>query len=213
MAAVFRRIDTWTGLKICQLRVGDLPLKDVVPIPDVPPGTELRKLTLEDVRQRSSDPDLALRINSFQFALEHGHVPLGLFINDQLVHYTIYGHTVAPGPRTFVVRANPNLVYVWGTFTPREFRGQHLVQLRTHLSKVFWSQLMGDDVYDGFVSYIDVHNLSSIATNERYGDRLVGYAGYLAFGSRAIFFRTKGAKQVGFRFDQPSESERVMLGI
>lgn len=210
-AALLRRAEILSGLRISSVRFGELPLREITPVPEVPPGTELRPLTLEDVRQNLDDQDLELSISPFRFAIDHGHVPLGLFIEGRLLHYTIYGNTIAPGPDNLVVRMNPGFIYVYRTFTHPAFRGRHLVQLRTHLSQVLWSKLMGDTPYRGFVSYIDAHNLSSIATNERYGDSLIGYAGYLPVGSRFLFFRSKGAKTVGFRFDYPSEIERAML--
>ena len=180
--------------------------------PDVPENVTLKNLNLADIEAAQGDPALDLRPATFKFALAYGHRPLGLYVDNRLVHYTIYGDTVAPGPDGLVVRSHPDYLYIYRTFTHPEFRGRHLPKIRGVLARRQWQ----GRTYRGVVSYIAADNLSSRAQSERFDEPVVGYAGYF---SRPGFaghgptrcFATAGARVLGFRFDQPSQEEQLIL--
>ena len=140
--------------------------------------------------------------------MAEGHKPYGLYIDGRLAHYTIYGHGVAPGPAGLVVRIDPRYLYVYRTFTHPEFRGRHLLEVRSYLIRRHWD----GPLFEGSASYIALHNLASAAMAERIGETVVGYAGFLPRGkTRKVFFRTRGAKARGFEFDYPTPAEQRLL--
>jgi len=109
--------------------------------PPVPPDATLRRLSSADVAHLAKQPELRINRSAFDFAFDHGHMPLGLFLGDSLVNYGIFGKGAALGPDRTIVRLDPGLSYIWNTFTHPAFRGQRLMEVRVHLQRVQWADL------------------------------------------------------------------------
>ena len=179
--------------------------------PEIPAGCVLRRLTAADVRQFIADEKLHIRDDAFKFAFSHDHLPLGLFMHEQLVNYVIFAHTVAPGPGGMVIRLEPDVAYIWNTFTHDDYRGQRLLEARAHLQRQQWREFGWRRSVKRFASYIDLTNYSSIAATERLGNDRVGYAGYWRIGSNCWKFRSPEVRKMGFRFDEPDMTEAAYL--
>ncbi len=197
----------WLGLYVASVWAGPFDLNRKDDPPPIPDDCQLRRLVPEDIEPLSRDEKLAIDPLAYEFAFAHDHMPLGLFIGPQLVHYTIFGHTVAPGPHGMVIRLRPGLMYIWRTYTHPDFRGRRLIQVRTHFTRQNWHSFDWGREFNEFASYIDLSNASSMIATGRLSDELVGYAGFWHIGEQALHFRSPGSRKLGFSFDTPRTDE------
>lgn len=206
-----RYADRWLGLYVASIWAGPFDLDTQREAPPIPDNCELRRMDMSDIEPWLDDPGLGMDPRAYEFAFAQDHMPLGLFIGPQLVHYTIFGHTAAPGPHGMMIRLRPGLMYIWRTFTHPDYRGQRLIGVRSHFTRLNWAQFAWGREFESFASYIDLSNVSSIIATGRLSDELVGYAGFWRVTGRSASFRSPGTSRLGFAFDIPrNDLERAV---
>ena len=94
------------------------------------------------------------------------------------------------------VRVGREYIYGYKTFTLPSHRGRRLQQAIIYECDR-WLTAHG---YRYNIDYIRTHNFASIRADRRYGNALVGYAGYVRWLGRTWAFRSTGARRAGFRF-------------
>ncbi len=167
-----------------------------VPDDDIPDGSSVRMLGEDELTEFSRDPSLGLSASFVAGARARGDVCFGYLERGLLVSYEWIGTKPTPAEAGLWVRFGEGYSYSYKAFTVPAHRGRRLQQRLVHRSE-HWRISQGSRYNIG---YIDTRNLASIAADRRYGNRPVGYAGYLNWFGRVVPFRTPGAKARGFRF-------------
>lgn len=205
MQSTLARHSLKLGLRV--VKISEFSLAVSPNHPPVPDDAVLRTLTPGDIESATRDPHLSVHRPTFEFAFDHGHMPIGLYLGKQLVNYVIFARDSAPGPDGTMIRLDRDLAYIYNTQTHPSFRGQRLMEVRVHLQRVLWEELGWDFKPARFAGYVDLANYSSIAVMQRMENAIVGYAGYWSGRERFRSFRDQAVKHMGFRFDKATHEE------
>ena len=203
IARLMRRLQKRLGVHVCRVRIR--PLIADRPAAQLPPGLRVDRLDRETLHRACEDPEISLSREFVEAALERGDVSFGVLDGDRLVSYMWRTHTAAPHADGLWVRANRPYAYGYKGFTHPDYRGQHLNPAVSLYSDAY-------NVARGYthnIGFIDVHNLSSLATRKYKGNVPIGYAGYVNWFGRCVTFRTPGVKKTGFEFYDPGREESV----
>ena len=196
-ARVMRRLQKRLGVHVCRVRVRKLG--GVPSPPSLPAGIDLRVLSRDDLLRASVDDTLSLSRDFVEAALERGDMAFGAYDGDQLVSYMWRTLTAAPHVDGLWVRADRPYCYGYKGFTHPDYRGLHLNPAVSLCSDEQFLTLG----YTHNIGFIDVHNLSSLATRKYKGNVPIGYAGYVNWFGRCFTFRTPAVKRTGFEFFSP----------
>ena len=147
-----------------------------------------------------ADPALGLTADGIRRAHARGDVCFGYVERGALVSYMWVATGPTPAEGGLWVRFARPYCYTYKSLTVPTHRGRHLQECLVHLSDR-WRTAHG---YTHNIDYIDTLNLPSIAADRRYGNRPIGYAGYVTRRGETIPFRTRGAKRAGFEFFVPA---------
>ncbi len=191
--ALLDRILQILGIHCYRVRVRQLV---EFPFPTMPDGYSLRQLTPSEIRRAAQDPTLDLPLEFVDDAIARGDVMTAVTVDGQVVSYA--WASAGPAPHVDSVWADVSFPYRYSYkgFTLPAFRGQRLSTLTSFGSdRLFLQRGMTHAV-----SFTDLSNTPSQRTEHRKGNRFIGFAGYFAFGSRRICFRSAACKRIGFRF-------------
>ncbi len=177
-------------------------LNPAAPEDDLPPGCVARVMLESELIEFSRDPMLGLSADSIRRAIARGDVCFGYLERGKLVSYTWVATQPTPAEAGLWVRFGDGHSYGYKALTLPSHRGRHLLECLVHLTDR-WQTSHGCR-YN--IDYIHTGNLPSIVADRRYGNRPIGYAGYVRGFRRVIPFRTRGAKARGFEFFVPSRA-------
>jgi len=196
-ARVMRRLQKRLGVHVCRVRIRTLVADP--PRPDLPAGIDLRVLSRDDLLRAIEDDTLSLSRGFVEAALERGDVAFGALDGDQLVSYMWRTLTAAPHVDGLWVRVDRPYCYGYKGFTHPGYRGLHLNPAISLFSDAHFLALG----YTHNIGFIDVHNLSSLATRKYKGNVAIGYAGYVKWFGRCFTYRTPSVRRTGFEFFHP----------
>jgi len=166
---------------------------------ETPTGCSARLLTVDELIKFALDPALDLDSDAVAGAYARGDVCFGYLEQDTLVAYTWKSTVPTRAEDGLWVRFGEGYSYGYKAFTLPSHRGRHLQEHLIHASE-HWRMSHGSRYNIG---YIDLLNLSSIAADRRYGNRAIGYAGYIKWFGLTFPFRSRGVKSSGFQFFIP----------
>ena len=170
------------------------------PEDELPPGCSTRLILEPELIEFSRDPMLSLSPDSIRKAIARGDLCFGYLERGKLVSYTWIATKPTPAEAGLWVRFSDGHSYGYKGLTLPSHRGRHLPECLVHLTDR-WQTAHGCR-YN--IDYIHTLNLPSIAADRRYGNRPIGYAGYVRGFRRVIPFRSRGAKARGFEFFVPT---------
>ncbi len=195
---VIRRAEKYLGFRL--FVVHTRPLDPNAPANPVPSGCVVRALGVQELIQFARDPRLGMTADSIRAATGRGDICFGYLEHGVLVAYAWIATKATPAEAGLWVRFAAAHSYAYKALTVPSHRGRHLQEHVVHLMDR-WQTSHGCR-YN--IDYIHTTNLPSIAADRRYGNRPVGYAGYLKWRGRMIPFRSRGAKARGFEFFTPA---------
>ncbi len=198
---VMWRLQNYLGFRlfVVQSRV----LDSNVPDDDIPEGSSARLLEEDELAEFCRDQSLGLSESLVAKACARGDVCFGYLERGSLVSYKWIATRSTSAEAGLWVHFANGYSYSYKALTVPSHRGRHLQECVVHVSDR-WRTSQGLRYNIG---YIDTRNLASIAADRRYGNRPVGYAGYINWFGRVVPFRTPGAKACGFGFFSPSADQ------
>ncbi len=192
------RLQYHLGIHVCLVRTRRL--RSDAPDTKLPPEISLALIDRDALLRASEDPVLSMTHEFVETALERGDVVFGAFDGDRVVAYMWRTFTAAPHTDGLWVRVSKPYRYGYKAFTHPDYRGQRLNAAISFFSDAYF--LARGYTYD--IGFVDVHNMSSIATRKYKGNVAIGYAGYLNWFGRCLPYRTPRVKRSGFEFFDPS---------
>lgn len=175
------------------------PLGKSRPARALPKGHEIRYLTDADVDRVTADQELNLSAEFAREALRRGDVCIGCFDRGRLVSYFWSGFDVVPMQAGLWVRVPAGHAYAYKALTLNEYRGRHLQQLMLEAND---HALSGRGLTHN-LEYVQPHNFAQRAASARYGNRVIGFAGFVEWGRTVIPFRSRGVRARGFEIFVP----------
>lgn len=164
--------------------------------PAIPPELVLRQISTQELISASTDPDLQLNPDFVNAAIERGDLAFGAFDEELLVSYIWRTVTTAPHTSDLWVRVDQPYCYSYKSYTRPSHRGKR-ISPAVHL---FSDSEMLKRGYKWRAGFVAVENSASLAMGKHMGSNIVGYAGYIHWFGRYFFFRSRAARDVGFRF-------------
>jgi len=158
------------------------------------PGAEIRVATEQEIRKAQEDMPDQLSQTGISEALARGDVCVGGFVSEQMVSFVWRSYATTQHTDQVWVDFDPPYRYGYKSYTKPEFRGRRLLSLAAS------DPICIARGYTYGMSFIETHNYPSIRVNHRYGNKLVGFAGYMNLFGRIYCFRTPGARRHTFRF-------------
>ena len=181
-------------LTLCRVHVRKLDA--AAPMPELKAPFTARIATKDDLLEAARDPAMGMQASAIEAALERGDMCGAVFDGDRMVAYTWRSFTTAPhADGLWVTFARPYR-YGYKALTRPEYRGMHLQDAAVVVTEAACIERG----YTHGVSFVESHNYPSITQDNRRGNRLVGWAGYVKLFGRVYPFRTPGAKRHTFRF-------------
>ncbi len=175
------------------------PLRNAPPTARLPADHRIRHLTDDDVERVAQDPALNLPESFARAALERGDVCIGYFDRGRLVSYFWSGFESVPMEAGLWVRVPRKHAYAYKALTLDAYRGRHL---QRHLLEANDRELVQRGLTHN-LEYVAPQNFAQRAASARYGNTVIGMAGYAKWGKRVIPFRSPRVKARGFEFYQP----------
>jgi hypothetical protein len=172
---------------------------------DIGPDRKLGHPTQKQLMEACEDRGLGnLTREWVAAALARGDVCAAVFEGDRIVAYTWVSFCRAPHVDGIWVEFRKPYRYGYKAFVRPDCRGQRL----SPSLALFSDALCIERGFSRTVAFVETHNYASIKSSWRQeGREFVGFAGYLKLFGRVFPFRTKGARQVTFRFVSPREVE------
>jgi len=191
-AAIFSRLARHLNLHVWSIQTRPLYADYVLPEKHAN-NFEFKRLTLDDAVLASNDPALGLSEDFVRTAFKRRDICVGAYHKESLVGYTWRSLSCAPITNGLWIRIDKQPQrYGYNALVREAFRGQRLSASITR----FYDGHFVDAGIHSDVGYIALHNLPSLVSSYRNGDRtLRGYAGYWKVGNRYWTFRTKGARK------------------
>lgn len=171
----------------------------------IPADCSVRALEQEEIEQFARNPELGMTSDFVSNACARGDLCFGYLERGVLVAYVWIGLQSTSAEDGMWVEFGPGHSYGYKALTLASHRGRHLQERLVHLS----DRTLTSRGYLYNIDYIHTLNFPSIVADRRYGNRPIGYAGYLNWFGRTIPFRTPGVKARGFRFTHPPPVDGV----
>ena len=194
---VMHRLERYAGFHLFVIQ--SRALNPDPPDDCVPDGCSVRVLTQSELIQFSRNPELSLDRESIVKALARGDVCVGYVDHGELVAYLWGGRAATPAEAGLWVRFGDGYSYGYKALTVPSHQGRHLQERLIHV-KDRWLTAHGSR-YN--INHIRTDNFPSIVADRRYGNRPVGYAGYVKWFGRVWTFHSPAVKARGFRFFAP----------
>ena len=195
---VARCLERYAGIHL--FVVHTRPLNAEIGEPVVPAGCSVRLMAEDElIESAARNPELGLQAESIVDALARGDICVGYIDQGALVSYTWIGMAAMPMEAGLWIRFGEGYSYGYKALTLPSHRGRHLQESLIHVSDP-WLTAHG---YRYNMDYIRTDNFASIVADRRYGNRPVGYAGYVKCRGRTWPFHSPGVKARGFRIYAP----------
>lgn len=172
------------------------PLDPNAPQDAIPEDCSARALHPQEAVRFACNPALEMSIDFINSACARGDLCFGYVEHAALVAYVWIGVHSAPAEDGLWVEFGAGHSYAYKALTLASHRGRHLQECLTHVS----DRSLTSRGYLFNIDYIHTLNFPSIAADRRYGNRPIGYAGYVRWFGCTIPFRTPGLKAHSFRF-------------
>lgn len=197
-SAAMRRLQNIVGLHV--FAINSRPLDPNAAEDPLPPDESIRYLRYADVDAICANPMLGISQQMAASALARGDVCIAYFDRGQLVSYFWCGFTTTPMEAGLSVRVPNGYSYAYKAMTLPSHRGRHLQQKLTRAN----DRHLCREGYRFNIEYIATHNFAQRVASLRYGNRTVGYAGYVNRRGRIWVCRSPGAKRHGFEMLIPN---------
>lgn len=174
------------------------PLDPDAPLDDLPPGESIRYLEARDFEGIYRSPELNISEAMASAALARGDRCIGYFDGSDLVSYFWCASEPTPMEAGLWVRFPNGFSYAYKALTSASHRGRRLQQALTHANDLALTKA-------GFthnIEYIASHNYPQLTASARYGNRTIGYAGYLTRRGHTTPFHSPGVRRSGFKLYQ-----------
>lgn len=159
----------------------------------IPEGCEARLLNASAMmRHIGSDSDLSEKV--VQHAIEKGDECLAVFQGDRLATYAWYSTRPTDIDHELQLRFRSDYVYLYKAFTHPDFRGRRLHAIATTLA-ISEYRTRG---YQGIVSAISSHNLSSLRAFYRMGFHDLGKVYGVKAGRQYFLHHDRGCRDFDF---------------
>ncbi len=162
-------------------------------------GLEIRCATSAECLAACADQELQLDASFVRWAFAAGAICHGAFIGDQLVAYAWRTQQLAPHRVRVQVQVGPGFSYGFKAFTKAEYRGRGLYPAIADAER---QSCIDAGVTKG-VSFTEMHNSASLRADLKFGNRILGAAGFVEFGSFLYTFHDANVRRTGFRFIPP----------
>ena len=170
------------------------PLTSSPPDPNLPPGVSLRILDRATLLAASKDPELQMSCAFVESALARGDVAFGALDGTTLVAYMWRTVSVAPYADALWIKVEHPYRYGYNSFTRPKYRGRHINSALSFFSDAYFLERG----YTKHINFVDVSNLSSLATRKYRAEERIGFAGYVKWFGRYFTFRTPAVRKTGF---------------
>lgn len=189
---LMERLRPVLNVSVVQVR----PLDEAIELPDLPARYSAGIADCDDLDRGVEDPRLELERGFVDDAVDRDDFCAAVFHDEHMVAYAWNAVGPTPHDDRLMVHFDAPAGYSYKAFTRPEYRGRRLQNVVADA---------GRDEYlcrgrTMVLSFVESHNLASIASSGHRPNRRVGFAGYLCVGSRVLPFRTPGARRFGFRF-------------
>ena len=194
-ACMLRALSPWLFFCAVERR----PLVTNPQLPVLAPGRSVRDATRQELESLVDDPVYETTKSFIRDAIGCGAHCVAVFQGDKIIAYSWRAYSTAPHVEGLWVEVSPKHRYGFKAFTHPDYRRQqlhHTISLKSD----------ADSIRRGCthsIGFIETHNYPSLLSNAKRGNKRVGYAGYVRVHGRFFTFRTRGAKQHGFRFFIP----------
>lgn len=172
------------------------PLSGSLELPDLPGQFSVRIASRDDLDRAMHDPRMDLDPGFVERALARGDFCSAVFDCERMVAYSWNAFGPTPHGEDLCVDFDPPAGYSYKAFTHPDYRGRRLQNAVAWRARSRYLERGRTMV----LSFVDTHNLASLASSRHRPNEVVGFAGYLDLRSAILPFRSPGAKRYGFRF-------------
>ena len=183
-----------TGQSLVRVNVRDFSNNITPQIPT--DGITVRLATLDECLRAARDPTMQMKIDFVETAFDQAAMCHAAFAEDKMVAYAWRATKTAPHNDIVGVKISNDASYGFKAYTHEDYRGLGIYSAVTHAEYETCRDL---GVKLG-VSFTDVGNIASIRADKKLGNRCVGIAAILRFGSTVRCFNSAAAIAAGFRF-------------
>ncbi|MEO8155373.1 MAG: hypothetical protein ABI605_20080 [Rhizobacter sp.] len=197
-SALVWRLRQWFGLRLYGIYARDLggAIADFSPALVGYSHRIFEAPDAEILQALAGAPTLDMSESFMKSAFGKGDACDAVIFAGKLVSYSWMAFTPTRDSGSVFVEFGPRYRYVYKAFTLPEFRGRHAIRQ----FKVDSDQYCVQRGRVATIAFISIDNQPSIRYALGVGNRRIGHAGYLKFGSVFFSFRTPGVKRAGFRF-------------
>jgi GNAT superfamily N-acetyltransferase len=196
-AKVLPPLQARCGLQVCRVVARPLATAAARQGPD---GIVFQLASEAQLLPHCAEAELELSQRHVREAFARGELCVAAFHGSKLVGYQWLAFRPTPHVGGVWVEFDQRSRYSYKKFVRPDYRGQRIaLGLSTHAD-----QLCRERGRATTVGFIRLDNAASWHASARLGSRTVGYAGYIAFASRFLAFRSPGARSWGFRFYKPA---------
>lgn len=167
------------------------------------PGVTFRRVSDEELQSAVDDAALPLQDEFVGPAMDRGDLAFGAFHEGVLIAYAWRSTDSAPHYADCWIRVARPYSYSYNSFARPDFRGQRVVPALIAYSDHEMRQLG----YTHRVGIIATTNYASLGMGKHMGSQNIGRVGFLRWFGRYRFFLSGPAKEIGFRFFQPSVTD------
>lgn len=189
---MMERLRPVLNVSVVQVR----PLDEAIELPDLPEPFSARVADCDELERAVEDPCLDLDRDFVDGAVARDDFCAAVFHDGHMVAYGWNAVGPTPHDDRLMVHFDAPAGYSYKAFTRPEYRGRRLQNVVADAGRDEYLR-RGRTVV---LSFVESHNLASIASSGHRPNRRVGFAGYVRVGSRILPFRTPGARRFGFRF-------------
>lgn len=165
----------------------------------IPDGYEIRELSESDYDLLPQNPRLSTTAEFIEDARKHGGFCGAAFHDGEIVSSVWRAFRDAPAHDGFRIRMTPELRYGYKALTLAEHRGKHLLSAISFIS----DRTCIERGCKYGASYVETHNYSSRASDDRRGGIVVGYIAWMDKGPIRWCYNSPGAKRFGMVIYDP----------
>jgi len=194
--SLMRLLERYLGLHVFAINARELDPN--APLAELPPGESIRYLEPQDFDEIYRSPKLNISQAMASDALARGDRCIGYFDGSDLVSYFWCATAPTPMEAGLWVRFPAGFSYAYKALTLASHRGRRLQQALTHANDVTLTKAG----LTHNIEYIAGYNYPQLTASARYGNRTLGYAGYLARRGRTLLLHSPGVRHSGFKIFQ-----------
>lgn len=200
---ILRGVGRRLGMFLYVVKARSLSTETPAPRRDV----EFRELSADEAMLASADPALDLPAAAVRGAIARGDTCVGAFDSGSLIAYAWFASDPAAHLDGVWIGFDPRAIYVHKVFVRVESRGRHIAPDLY----LFADHLFLDRGRTSAVIAMEATNRASLRAADRSGARTAGFAFYWNAGPLFMCFRSRGVKEIGFRFYRPTQPAATPL--